>query len=108
MRCRAESSAKHVMDLIVRIMEDEEPLVRLRVIQKVPLVAQEVPTLLTRLSAVLKAHLTDVNWRVRQQVCTLCSVVQCRWCGAVWCSEAGITALHHPSKHCAPRRCTSF
>lgn len=55
-------------DLIIKIMEDEDPLVRLRVIKKLPLIAEESPALCARLTTVLKEMYTNPNWRVRKEL----------------------------------------
>jgi len=47
-------------------MDDEDPLVRLRIIKRLPLIAQEAPSLCTRLTEALKTMFTNSNWRVRK------------------------------------------
>eukprot|EP01031_Cornospumella_fuschlensis_P025713 gene25713-31052_t len=62
----AEAVALHMSDLIMKLMDDEDPLVRLRIIKKLPLIAEQVPSLCTRLTEALKAMFTNSNWRVRK------------------------------------------
>lgn len=61
-----EAVALHLSDLIMKLMEDEDPLVRLRIIKRLPLIAQEAPSLCTRLTESLKALFANTNWRVRK------------------------------------------
>ena len=41
-KCGSEPSAKQVSDLVIKFMEDEEPLVRLRIIRRIPVIANEI------------------------------------------------------------------
>ena len=66
-RVKAEAVAQHLSDLILRLTVDEDPMVRLRVLQKLDIIGQETPSLCTRLTEPLKGMLSDLNWRVRKQ-----------------------------------------
>lgn len=56
-----------VADLVLRIIiQDEDPLVRLRIIRKVPMLAEEAPTLCSKLTDSIKLAWKDSNWRMRQ------------------------------------------
>lgn len=55
-------------DLIIKIMEDEDALVRLRIIRKVSVIAEESPALSARLTSILKDMYTNTNWRVRKEL----------------------------------------
>jgi serine/threonine-protein phosphatase 2A regulatory subunit A len=55
-------------DLIIKIMDDEDPLVRLRVIKKLPLIAEESPALCSRLKSIVKEMYSNTNWRVRKEL----------------------------------------
>jgi serine/threonine-protein phosphatase 2A regulatory subunit A len=63
-----ESSANVMADLIVKMLTDEDGCVRLRVLAKLPRIAEEIPNLLTRITPVLKTLYNDSNWRVRRAV----------------------------------------
>jgi len=63
-----EAVAMHLSDLIMKLMEDEDAMVRLRIIKKLPIIAEEAPSLCTRLTEYLKALYTNTNWRVRKQL----------------------------------------
>lgn len=63
-----EAVAMHLSDLVMKLMEDEDPLVRLRIVKKLPLIAEEAPSLCTRLTECLKALFTSPNWRVRKEL----------------------------------------
>lgn len=65
-----EAVAMHLSDLIMKLMEDEDAMVRLRIIKKLPIIAEEAPSLCTRLTESLKALFTNTNWRVRKQLLT--------------------------------------
>jgi serine/threonine-protein phosphatase 2A regulatory subunit A len=63
-----EAVSMHLSDLIMKLMEDEDSMVRLRIIVKLPIIAEETPSLCTRLTEYLKAMFTNTNWRVRKQL----------------------------------------
>lgn len=63
-----ESGAQQVFEMVTKIMDDEDPLVRLRVIRKLALLAEELPTLCNQLTTTLKGHFQDKNWRVRKHL----------------------------------------
>jgi serine/threonine-protein phosphatase 2A regulatory subunit A len=63
-----EAVAQHLSDLVMKLMEDEDPLVRLRIVKKLPIIAEEAPSLCTRLTELLKALYTNTNWRVRKEL----------------------------------------
>ena len=63
-----EVVAAHLSDLILKLMDDEDPLVRLRVLKKLPVIAEEAPSLCTRLTDLLKGLFTNTNWRVRKEL----------------------------------------
>lgn len=63
-----EAVAMHLSDLIMKLMEDEDAMVRLRIIVKLPIIAEEAPSLCTRLTECLKSLFTNTNWRVRKQL----------------------------------------
>lgn len=60
-----------IISIILRIMEDEDALVRIRVIRKIPLMAEELPSLLTDLTDRLKDEFSNANsnWRMRKDLC---------------------------------------
>jgi len=60
--------AQHLTDLILKLSSDEESLVKLRIIKKIDLICDELPSLCTRLTDILRAAYTDSNWRVRKSV----------------------------------------
>ena len=63
-----ESNAQQVNELVAKIMDDEDPLVRLRLIRNLALIAEELPTLCNQLTTTLKSHFQDKNWRVRKHL----------------------------------------
>eukprot|EP00600_Ochromonadales_sp_CCMP1393_P000201 CAMPEP_0174985856 /NCGR_PEP_ID=MMETSP0004_2-20121128/18592_1 /TAXON_ID=420556 /ORGANISM="Ochromonas sp., Strain CCMP1393" /LENGTH=580 /DNA_ID=CAMNT_0016238587 /DNA_START=84 /DNA_END=1826 /DNA_ORIENTATION=- len=65
-----EAVAMHLSDLIMKLMEDEDPMVRLRILKKLPIIAEEAPSLCTRLTECLKGLFSNTNWRVRKELCT--------------------------------------
>lgn len=64
-----EQVAQHLTEVVTRIMSDEEPMVRLRIIRKLPIIAEEIPSLCIRLTDVMRTAFTDVHWRVRKEIC---------------------------------------
>jgi HEAT repeat protein len=63
-----EQMNANLSDVILRIMSDEDPLVRLRIIQKLPTIAEELPTLCSKLTEIVKSCLLDINWRMRKGI----------------------------------------
>lgn len=61
-----EAVALHLSDLIMKLMEDEDSLVRLRIIKQLAVIAEEAPSLCTRLTEALKNMFSNTNWRVRK------------------------------------------
>eukprot|EP00607_Mallomonas_marina_P008856 CAMPEP_0182423938 /NCGR_PEP_ID=MMETSP1167-20130531/10037_1 /TAXON_ID=2988 /ORGANISM="Mallomonas Sp, Strain CCMP3275" /LENGTH=561 /DNA_ID=CAMNT_0024603325 /DNA_START=176 /DNA_END=1864 /DNA_ORIENTATION=- len=55
-------------DLVCRLLADEDSLVRLRVIKKIPVIAQEVPALCTKITPSLKIMFGESNWRLRKEL----------------------------------------
>lgn len=55
-------------DVIMRLVGDEDPLVRLRILKKLPLIATEIPTLCNVLTEHMKIMFVDTNWRIRKQL----------------------------------------
>eukprot|EP01042_Synura_sphagnicola_P002137 gene2137-2553_t len=57
-----------IVEIICRMLADEDALVRLRVIKKLPLIAELVPALCTRITPSLKVMFGESNWRVRKEL----------------------------------------
>lgn len=96
-RVGAQAVAQHLSDLVLRLTVDEDPLVRLRVLQKLDLIGEETPSLCTRLTEPLKTMLGDSNWRVRKQA-ALASPGIMRSMGKEYLQQnflAGLLALLH-------------
>lgn len=63
-------------DLVVRLLGDEDPMIRLRVLQKYRLLVAAVPELCTKLNDSFKSQFTDSNWRVRSEMtCSMPAVI---------------------------------
>lgn len=54
--------------MIEKLLQDEDPGVRLRVINKIEIIARDLPDLATKMTPVLKELFTSPNWRVRQKM----------------------------------------
>ena len=54
--------------IIEKLLQDEEPTVRLRVLNKIETVARDIPDLASRLAGLLKDMFTAQAWRVRQRM----------------------------------------
>jgi non-SMC mitotic condensation complex subunit 1 len=52
----------------MRLVVDEDPLVRLRVLKKLPLIAKEIPNLCTVLTVHMRKMFVDTNWRIRKEL----------------------------------------
>lgn len=66
--CGSEGMANHLADIVLKLLADEDGLVRLRVLGKLSRVAEDVPNLLTRVTPSIKLLYTDSNWRVRRAI----------------------------------------
>jgi len=64
----AGAVAQNFNDLVAKLLTDEDASVRLRVIQKVPLIAEQVPPLMDRITPQLVKLYADENWRIRKQL----------------------------------------
>ena len=52
----------------MRLVADEDPLVRLRIIKKLPIIATEIPNLCSVLTEHMKKMFIDTNWRIRKEL----------------------------------------
>jgi hypothetical protein len=52
----------------MRLVVDEDPLVRLRILKKLPVIATEIPNLCTVLTEHMKRMFLDTNWRIRKEL----------------------------------------
>ena len=57
-----------ITEIVCRLLADEDALVRLRVIRKLPLISEEVPSLCTRITPSIKIMFGESNWRVRKEL----------------------------------------
>lgn len=64
-KCGEESSARLMNDLVIKIMEDEEPLVRLRIIRKIHILADEIPRFLCLFLSLLRVHFMIVFFHLQ-------------------------------------------
>ena len=55
-------------DVIMRLVVDEDPLVRLRIIKKLPIIATDIPNLCSVLTDHMKKMFVDTNWRIRKEL----------------------------------------
>ena len=55
-------------DAIMRLVMDEDPMVRLRILKKIPMMVIEVPALCTALTEEMKKMVVDTNWRIRKEL----------------------------------------
>jgi serine/threonine-protein phosphatase 2A regulatory subunit A len=61
-----EAVSQHISELIMKLINDEDSLVKLRIVKHIPTIAQESPSLLTRLTDILKLLFSHSNWRLRK------------------------------------------
>ena len=54
--------------VIMRLIVDDDPLVRLRIIKKLPIIATETPILCSTLTEHMQAMFVDTNWRIRKEL----------------------------------------
>jgi serine/threonine-protein phosphatase 2A regulatory subunit A len=59
---------QHLNDLILKLLTDEDPSVKIRIVQKIDSIATSLPALLQLLTPTLKTLYADDNWRVRKQM----------------------------------------
>lgn len=69
--------SQHFSELIIKLLEDEDPQVRLCIIKKLPIIAEETPSLCTRITEMLKTLFIHSYWRVRMElVITMPSILK--------------------------------
>jgi serine/threonine-protein phosphatase 2A regulatory subunit A len=59
---------KEFYDLISKLIEDDDPLVRLRIIKKIPVISEELPSLCIKLTDNFVLLFGNANWRVRKEL----------------------------------------
>jgi serine/threonine-protein phosphatase 2A regulatory subunit A len=59
---------QHLNDLILKLLTDEDPSVKIRIVQKIDAIATSLPSFLQLLTPTLKTLYADDNWRVRKQM----------------------------------------
>jgi serine/threonine-protein phosphatase 2A regulatory subunit A len=57
-----------IIDAISKLILDEDPLVRLRILKKIEIIAADLPAFCLKLIESLKRMFRDSNWRVRKQI----------------------------------------
>lgn len=62
----ADLTAQSVADILMRLIADEDPLVRLRILNKLSVLAEAAPAMCSRLTEPMKKMFIDSNWRVRK------------------------------------------
>jgi len=68
---------QYISDLIFKIVGDDDPSVRLKVLVKFNVIAEEIPTLCSKLTTTMKSMFTDTHWRIRKQMAlTSASLIQ--------------------------------
>ena len=60
--------SQQITDAISKLILDEDPLVRLRILKKINIIATETPLLCVKLTESFKKMFKDSNWRVRKQI----------------------------------------
>lgn len=63
-----EVAANYFNDTIIKLVSDADPMVRLRVLKKLPVIAEDIPSLCIRMVTSLRAFFSDSNWRTRAQL----------------------------------------
>ena len=57
-----------VSELLAKLIGDEDPMIRIRILQRLSTIAEAAPALCTRLADALKEMFSDSNWRIRQEM----------------------------------------
>ena len=63
-----EAMSGTLNDVIMRLVSDDDPLVRLRILRKLPIIASDIPNLCTVLTEHMKKMFLDTNWRIRKEL----------------------------------------
>lgn len=63
-----EIAANYFNDLIIKLIGDADPMVRLRVLKKLDVIAQDIPSLCVRLVSTLRQFFSDAHWRTRLEL----------------------------------------
>ena len=57
-----------ICDIIIKLTNDEDPMIKLRVLKKLMVIAKDIPALCKTLTDTLRALFSDSNWRVRSEM----------------------------------------
>lgn len=67
-RLDAEMISQYLSDLILKLINDEDSQVRIRIINKISIIAEESPSLITRMTEQIKQLFLHNHWRLRKSV----------------------------------------
>jgi serine/threonine-protein phosphatase 2A regulatory subunit A len=65
---REAADCHHLFEIVGKLAQDDDPLVRLRILRKLDVIAEQTPSLCEKLTESIKRMFKDINWRVRRQV----------------------------------------
>ncbi|CAM9089830.1 unnamed protein product, partial [Ectocarpus fasciculatus] len=63
-----DAAAAHLSPLIIKFIGDADPMVRIRIIAKLPAIVEKLPQVFNRLTTTLQGLFSDSNWRVKKQL----------------------------------------
>jgi serine/threonine-protein phosphatase 2A regulatory subunit A len=63
-----DAAATHLCPAIIKFVSDADPMVRIRVISKLPAIVESLPQVFNRMTGSLQGLFTDSNWRVKKQM----------------------------------------
>lgn len=64
-----EIAANYFNDILIKLVGDTDPMVRIRILRKLPRIAEDIPSLCIRLVTLLRSYFSDPSWRIRVELC---------------------------------------
>ena len=63
-----DSFSGPLKEIIMRLVVDDDHLVRLRILKKMPVIVRDIPTICTVLTGNIRLMFLDSNWRIRKEL----------------------------------------
>lgn len=68
MKAGPDSFSGPLKEIIMRLVVDDDHLVRLRILKKMPIIVRDIPTICTVLTGNIRLMFLDSNWRIRKEL----------------------------------------
>lgn len=65
-----ELASSYFYEIMETLLTDSDPMVRLRLLKQLPLIAEDLPSFIIRVESHLSSYYVDTHWRSRAEMCT--------------------------------------